>query len=197
MRTTRAGFTDEDFYGSNDTDVVHFRYLHKLLRQVPTMTLSDVPDGKFTQYVDHEATASKYGSNTYKTTVTTLNGEHTVSDHVFNPFVDDQLDKHYQDVVKPQVDRLDKRIDDLTKVVKQQGEAITALQSTVHDQGESITALQSTVHDQGESITALQSTVHDQGESITALQTQYSEQTKQLTALDKRLTALEKPDPTK
>ena len=183
MRTTRAGFTDEDFYGSNDTDVVHFRYLHKLLRQVPTMTLSDVPDGKFTQFVDHAATASKYGSNTYKTTVTTMTADHTVSDHVFNPFIDDQLDKHYQDVVKPQVDRLDKRIDDLTKVVKQQGEAITALQGTVHDQGEAITALQGTVH--------------DQGEAITALQTQYSEQTKQLTALDKRLTALEHPEPTK
>lgn len=170
MQTTRAGFTDEDFYGSNDTDVVHFRYLHKLLRQVPTMTLSDVPDGKFTQFVDHEATASKYGSNTYKTTVTTMNHEHTVSDHVFNPFIDPQLDKHYQDVVKPQVDRLDERIDNLTKVVKQQGEAITALQGTVHDQGE----------------------------AITTLQTQYSEQTKQLTALDKRLTALEHPEqPTK
>ena len=183
MRTTRAGFTDEDFYGSNDTDVVHFRYLHKLLRQVPTMTLSDVPDGKFTQYVDHEVTASKYGSHTYKTTVTTLNAEHKVSDHVFNPYIDDQLDKHYQDVVKPQVDRLDKRIDDLTKVVEQQGKDITALQGTVHEQGEAITALQSTVH--------------EQGEAITTLQTQYSEQTKQLTALDKRLTALEHPEPTK
>ena len=169
MRITRAGFTDEDFYGSNDTDVVHFRYLHKLLRQVPTLTLSDVPDGKFTQYVDHAATASKYGSNTYKTTVTTMTADHTVSDHVFNPYIDDQLDKHYQDVVKPQVDRLDKRIDDLTKVVEQQGEDITALQGTVHDQGE----------------------------AITALQTQYSEQSKQLTALDKRLTALEHPEPTK
>lgn len=169
MRTTRAGFTGEDFYGSNDTDVVHFRYLHKLLRHVPTMTLSDVPDGKFTQYIAHDAVTSKYGSHTYKTTVTTMNGEHMVSDHVFNPFVDDQLDKHYHDVVKPQVDRLDKRIDDLTKVVKQQGEAITALQGTVHDQGE----------------------------AITTLQTQYSEQTKQLTALDKRLTALEQPEPTK
>lgn len=155
MRTTRSGFTDEDFYGSNDTDVVHFRYLHKLLRHVPTMTLSDVPDGKFTQYIAHDAVTSKYGSHTYKTTVTTMNGEHTVSDHVFNPFVDDQLDNHYHDVVKPQVDRLDKRIDDLTKVVKQQGEAITALQ------------------------------------------TQYSEQNKQLTALDKRLAALEHPEPTK
>ena len=183
MRTTRAGFTDEDFYGSNDTDVVHFRYLHKLLRHVPTMTLSDVTDGKFTQYVDHNATASKYGSHTYKTTVTTMNAEHQVTDHVFNPFIDDQLDKHYQDVVKPQVDRLDERIDNLTKVVKQQGEAITALQGTVHDQGEAITALQSTVH--------------EQGEAITTLQTQYSEQTKQLTALDKRLTALEHPEPTK
>lgn len=183
MRTTRAGFTDEDFYGSNDTDVVHFRYLHKLLRHVPTMTLSDVPDGKFTQYVDHEATASKYGSNTYKTTVTTMTADHTVSDHAFNPFIDPQLDKHYQDVVKPQVDRLDERIDNLTKVVKQQGEAITALQGTVHDQGEAITALQSTVH--------------EQGEAITTLQTQYSEQTKQLTTLDKRLTALEHPEPTK
>lgn len=180
MRTTRAGFTDEDFYGSNDTDVVHFRYLHKLLRQVPTMTLSDVPDGKFTQYIDHEAVTSKYGSHTYKTTVTTMNGEHTVSDHVFNPFVDDQLDKHYHDVVKPQVDRLDERIDNLTKVVKQQGEAITALQGTVHDQGEAITALQGTVH--------------EQGEAITTLQTQYSEQTKQLSGLDKRLTALEHPE---
>ena len=169
MRTTRAGFTDEDFYGSNDTDVVHFRYLHKLLRQVPTMTLSDVNDGKFTQYVDHEATASKYGSNTYKTTVVTMTADHAVSDHAFNPFVDDQLDKHYHDVVKPQVDRLDGRIDNLTKVVKQQGEAITALQGTVHDQGE----------------------------AITALQTQYSEQTKQLTALGKRLDALEHPEPTK
>lgn len=166
MRTTRAGFTDEDFYGSNDTDVVHFRYMHKLLRHVPTMTLSDVTDGKFTQYVDHNATASKYGSHTYKTTVTTMNAEHQVSDHVFNPFIDDQLDKHYQDVVKPQVDRLDERIDNLTKVVKQQGEAITALQGTVHDQGE----------------------------AITTLQTQYSEQTKQLTTLDKRLTALEHPE---
>lgn len=170
MRITRAGFTDEDFYGSNDTDVVHFRYLHKLLRQVPTMTLSDVNDGKFTQYIAHDAAASKYGSHTYKTTVTTMNGEHTVSDHVFNPFVDDQLDKHYHDVVKPQVDRLDERIDNLTKVVNQHGEAITALQGTVHDQGD----------------------------AITALQTQYSEQTKQLTALDKRLTALEHPEqPTK
>ena len=179
MRTTRAGFTDEDFYGSNDTDVVHFRYLHKLLRQVPTVTLSDVSDGKFTQYVDHDATASKYGSHTYKTTVTTVNANHEVSDHMFNPYIDDQLDKHYQDVVKPQVDRLDERIDNLTKVVKQQGEDITALQGTVHDQGEAITALQSTVH--------------EQGEAITTLQTQYNEQAKQLAALDKRLAALEQP----
>lgn len=165
MRTTRAGFTDEDFYGSNDTDVVHFRYLHKLLRQVPSMSLSDVPDGKFTQYIDHEATASKYGSNTYKTTVSTLTADHTVSDHVFNPFIDDQLDKHYHDVVKPQVERLDERIDNLTKVVKQQGDAITTLQGTVRDQGE----------------------------TITALQTNYNEQAKQLAALDKRLAALEQP----
>lgn len=165
MRTTRAGFTAEDFYGSNDTDVVHFRYLHKLLRQVPSMSLSDVPDGKFTQYIDHEATASKYGSNTYKTTVSTLTADHTVSDHVFNPFIDDQLDKHYHDVVKPQVERLDERIDNLTKVVKQQGDAITTLQGTVRDQGE----------------------------TITALQTNYNEQAKQLAALDKRLAALEQP----
>ena len=128
MRITRAGFTDEDFYGSNDTDVVHFRYLHKLLRQVPTMTLSDVRDGKFTQYVAHDATASKYGSHTYQTTVTTMTADHEVSDHVFNPFIDDQLDKHYQDVIKPQIDRLDKLISDLTKVVHAQGEAITTLQ---------------------------------------------------------------------
>ncbi|WP_334116402.1 hypothetical protein [Ligilactobacillus sp.] len=179
MRTTRAGFTDEDFYGSNDTDVVHFRYLHKLLRQVPTMTLSDVSDGKFTQYVDHEATASKYGSNTYKTTVTTMDDAHAVSDHAFNPFIDDQLDKHYQDVVKPQIDRLDKLIADLTTVVEQQGKSITAMQNTVHDQGEAITTLQSTVH--------------DQGEAITTLQAQYSEQTKQLSALEERLAALEQP----
>lgn len=169
MRTTRAGFTAEDFYGSNDTDVVHFRYLHKLLRQVPTMTLSDVPDGKFTQYVDHAGVTSKYGSHTYKTTVTTMNAEHAVSDHAFNPFIDDQLDKHYQDVVKPQIERLDKRIDELTKVVEQQGNAITALQGTVHEQDA----------------------------AITNLQTHYSEQTKQLSALDKRLTALEHPDHTK
>ena len=140
MRITRAGFTDEDFYGSNDTDVVHFRYLHKLLRQVPTVTLSDVSDGKFTQSVAHDATASKYGSHTYQTTVTTMTADHTVSDHAFNPFIDDQLDKFYHDVVKPQVDRLDKLIDDLTKVVHNQGEAITTLQGTVHDQGEAITA---------------------------------------------------------
>lgn len=155
MQTTRAGFTDEDFYGSNDTDVVHFRYLHKLLRQVPTMTLSDVPDGKFTQYVSHDATTSKYGSHTYKTTVTTMNADHAVSDHAFNPFIDDQLDKFYQDVVKPQVDRLDKLIGDLTKVVEQQGNAVTTLQG------------------------------------------QFGEQGKTLTALDKRLTALEHPEPTK
>lgn len=166
MQTTRAGFTDEDFYGSNDTDVVHFRYLHKLLRQVPTMTLSDVPDGKFTQYVSHDATTSKYGSHAYKTTVMTMNADHAVSDHEFNPFIDDQLDKFYQDVVKPQVARLDKRIDDLTKLVEQQGKAITALQTTVHDQDE----------------------------AITTLHTQYSEQTKQLSALDKRLTVLEHPE---
>lgn len=165
MRITRAGFTDEDFYGSNDTDVVHFRYLHKLLRQVPTMTLSDVSDGKFTQYVAHDATASKYGSHTYKTTVTTMTADHIVSDHVFNPFIDDQLDKHYQDVIKPQIDRLDKLIADLTKVV----------------------------HDQGEAITALQGTVHDQGETITSLQNQYTDQARKLTDLEKRLAALEQP----
>lgn len=142
MRITRAGFTDEDFYGSNDTDVVHFRYLHKLLRQVPTMTLSDVSDGKFTQYVAHDATASKYGSHTYKTTVTTMTADHTVSDHVFNPFIDDQLDKHYQDVIKPQIDRLDKLIADLTKVVHDQGEAITALQNQYTDQDRKLTALE-------------------------------------------------------
>lgn len=155
MQTTRAGFTDEDFYGSNDTDVVHFRYLHKLLRHVPTMTLSDVPDGKFTQYVSHDATTSKYGSHTYKTTVTTMNADHAVSDHAFNPFIDDQLDKFYQDVVKPQVDRLDKLIADLTKVVEQQGNAVTTLQG------------------------------------------QFGEQSKTLAALDKRLAALEHPEPTK
>lgn len=165
MRITRAGFTDEDFYGSNDTDVVHFRYLHKLLRQVPTMTLSDVSDGKFTQYVAHDATASKYGSHTYKTTVTTMTADHTVSDHAFNPFIDDQLDKHYQDVIKPQIDRLDKLIAALTKVV----------------------------HDQGEAITALQGTVHDQGEAITALQNQYTDQAHKLTGLEERLAALEQP----
>lgn len=165
MRITRAGFTDEDFYGSNDTDVVHFRYLHKLLRQVPTMTLSDVSDGKFTQYVAHGATASKYGSHTYKTTVTTMTADHIVSDHAFNPFIDDQLDKHYQDVIKPQIDRLDKLIAELTKVV----------------------------HDQGEAITALQGTVHDQGETITTLQNQYTDQARKLTGLEKRLAALEQP----
>ena len=165
MRITRAGFTGEDFYGSNDTDVVHFRYLHKLLRQVPTMTLSDVSDGKFTQYVAHDATASKYGSHTYKTTVTTVTADHAVSDHVFNPFIDDQLDKHYQDVIKPQIDRLDKLITALTKVV----------------------------HDQGEAITTLQGTVHDQGEAITALQNQYTDQARKLTALEERLAALEQP----
>ena len=165
MRITRAGFTDEDFYGSNDTDVVHFRYLHKLLRQVPTMTLSDVSDGKFTQYVAHDATASKYGSHTYKTTVTTMTADHVVSDHVFSPFIDDQLDKHYQDVIKPQIDRLDKLIAALTKVV----------------------------HDQGEAITTLQGTVHDQGETITALQKQYTDQARKLTGLEERLAALEQP----
>lgn len=142
MRITRAGFTGEDFYGSNDTDIVHFRYLHKLLRQVPTMTLSDVSDGKFTQYVAHDATASKYGSHTYQTTVTTMTADHTVSDHAFNPFIDDQLDKHYQDVIKPQIDRLDKLIANLTKVVHDQGEAITTLQGTVHDQARKLTTLE-------------------------------------------------------
>lgn len=156
MRITRAGFTGEDFYGSNDTDIVHFRYLHKLLRQVPTMTLSDVSDGKFTQYVAHDSTASKYGSHTYQTTVTTMTADHTVSDHAFNPFIDDQLDKHYQDVIKPQIDRLDKLIANLTKVVHDQGEAITALQGTVHDQGEAITTLQGTVHDQARKLTTLE-----------------------------------------
>lgn len=165
MQTTRTGFTGEDFYGSNDTDVVHFRYLHKLLRQVPTMTLSDVSDGKFTQYVGHDAVTSKYGSHTYKTTVTTMNAEHMVSEHVFNPFIDDQLDKYYQDVVKPQVDRLDKLIVELAKVVKLHGDEIAGLQKTVHDQGE----------------------------TITALQTQIGEQTKSLAAMEKRLTALEHP----
>ena len=165
MRITRAGFTDEDFYGSNDTDVVHFRYLHKLLRQVPTMTLSDVSDGKYTQYVAHDATASKYGSHTYKTTVTTMTADHIVSDHAFNPFIDDQLDKYYQDVIKPQIDRLDKLIAALTKVV----------------------------HNQGEAITALQGTVHDQGEAITTLQNQYTDQDRKLTALEERLAALEQP----
>ena len=165
MRITRAGFTDEDFYGSNDTDVVHFRYLHKLLRQVPTLTLSDVPDGKFTLTIDNTVTTSKYGNNTYTAIATIMDAAHTASYHVINPYIDGQLDKFYQDVVKPQIDRLDKRIDDLTKLVEQQGETITALQTTVHDQGE----------------------------TITGLQTQYNEQAKQLSALDTRLAALEHP----
>ena len=165
MRTTRSGFTDEDFYGSNDTDVVHFRYLHKLLRQVPTLTLSDVPDGKFTLTIDNTVTTSKYGNNTYTAIATIMDAAHTASYHVINPYIDGQLDKFYQDVVKPQIDRLDKRIDDLTKLVEQQGETITALQTTVHDQGE----------------------------TITGLQTQYNEQAKQLSALDTRLAALEHP----
>lgn len=183
MRITRAGFTDEDFYGSNDTDVIHFRYLHKLLRQVPTLTLSDVPDGKFTLTIDNTITTSKYGQHTYTAIATTMDAAHTASYHVINPYIDNQLDKFYQDVVKPQVVRLDKRIDDLTKLVEQQGKSITALQTTVHDQGETITSLQTTVH--------------DQDEALTTLQTQYSEQTKQLSALDKRLTVLEHPEPTK
>ena len=156
MRITRAGFTDEDFYGANYTDHVHFRYLHKLLRQVPNLTLSDTADGKFTQGVAQVAKSSKYGSNTYTATVTTMNADHTTSDHIVNPFIDDQLAQFYQLEVKPQIDRLDKLIADLTKVVDQQGQEISALQSTVHDQGETITTLQGTVKNQGDTITALE-----------------------------------------
>lgn len=181
MRITRAGFTGEDFYGSNDTDLVHFRYLHKLLRQVPTVTLSDVSDGKFSQTIAHAAKRSKYGSHTYAATVATMNADHATSDHALNPYIDDQLTQFYQLEVKPQVDRLDGRIDDLTKVVKKQGEAITALQTAVHDQGEAITALQTTVH--------------DQGEAITTLQNNHTEQGKTLADLEKRLAALEQPAP--
>ena len=193
MRITRAGFTGEDFYGSNDTDVVHFRYLHKLLRQVPKLTLSDISNGTFTQAITYAAKVSKYGSYTYAPTVTVMDAEHVASDHALNPFIDDQLTQFYQLEVKPQVDRLDGRIDELTKVVKQQGEAIKALQSTVHDQGEAITTLQSTVHDQGEAITTLQSTVHEQGETITTLQGRVGTQDETLAALEKRLAALEQP----
>lgn len=156
MRITRAGFTDEDFYGANYTDHVHFRYLHKLLRQVPNLTLSNAADGKFTQGVTQAAKSSKYGINTYTATVTTMNADHATSDHVVNPFIDDQLAQFYQLEVKPQIDRLDKLIADLTKVVDQQGKAIDALQSTVHDQGETITTLQGTVKTQGDTITTLE-----------------------------------------
>lgn len=169
MRTTRAGFTDEDFYGSNDTDVVHFRYLHKLLRQVPTMTLSDVNDGKFTQYVAHDAAASKYGSNTYKTTVATMTADHKVSDHVFNPFIDDQLDRHYQDVVKPQVDRLDGRCDALDG----RCDDLLAKYNTL--KGE---------HDD----------LYVRHQDLVG---KFNEQSKTLAALEKRLAALENPAPTK
>lgn len=179
MRITRAGFTGEDFYGSNDTDVVHFRYLHKLLRQVPKLTLSDISNGTFTQAITYAAKVSKYGSYTYAPTVTVMDAEHVASDHALNPFIDDQLTQFYQLEVKPQVDRLDGRIDELTKVVKQQGEVIKALQSTVHDQGEAITTLQSTVHEQGETITTLQGRVGTHDET--------------LAALEKRLAALEQP----
>ena len=142
MRITRAGFTGEDFYGSNYTDHVHFRYLHKLLRQMPTLTLSDAADGKFTQGVAQAAKSSKYGSHTYTATVTTMNADHATSDHTLNPFIDDQLAQFYQLEVKPQIDRLDKLIADLTKVVDQQGQAINALQGTVKTQGDTITALE-------------------------------------------------------
>lgn len=110
MRITRGGFTNEDFYGSNDTDVVHFRWLHKLLRKVPTLVLSDISNAKFAQTVTRGRKRSKYGENTYATTVTTMNADHVESDHVVNPFIDEQLDKFYQDVVKPQIDRLDGEI---------------------------------------------------------------------------------------
>lgn len=145
MRITRAGFTNEDFYGSNDTDVVHFRYLHKLLRSVPTLTISDVSDAKFMQVIANAAKPSKYGSNTYATVVTTINADHVASDQVVNPFIDDQLDKFYNDGVKPQVDRLDGRINDLEKVVAKQGDDIKQLQGTVHDQEQTLTALEQRV----------------------------------------------------
>lgn len=156
MRITRAGFTGEDFYGANYTDHVHFRYLHKLLRQVPTLTLSDAADGKFTQGVTQAAKSSKYGSNTYTATVATMNADHVTTDHVINPFIDDQLAQFYQLDVKPQIDRLDKLIADLTKVVDQQGQEINTLQSTVKTQGDTITTLQGTVKTQGDTITTLE-----------------------------------------
>lgn len=142
MRITHAGFTDEDFYGANYGDHVHLHYLHKLLRQVPNLTLSDAADGKFTQGVAQAAKSSKYGNNTYTATVTTMNADHATSDHNVNPFIDDQLAQFYQLEVKPQIDRLDKLIADLTKVVDQQGQAISALQSTGKTQGDTSTALE-------------------------------------------------------
>lgn len=140
MRTTRAGFSNEDFYSSNDTDVVHFRWLHKVLRKVPLLNISDLPSAKFTQALTLGRKQSKYGDHTYSPTVTTINATHEPSDHVVNPFIDDQLDKFYQDVVKPQIDRLDGRINELQKVVDEQGKAITKLNNQV-------TQLQNRVHD--------------------------------------------------
>lgn len=128
MRTTRAGFSNEDFYSSNDTDVVHFRWLHKVLRKVPQVIISDLPSAKFTQTFTLGRKQSKYGDYTYSPTVTTINATHEQSDHVVNPFIDDQLDKFYHDVVKPQIDRLDGRIDALQKIVDEHGKAITRLE---------------------------------------------------------------------
>lgn len=113
MRITRAGFTDEDFYGSNDTDVVHFRFLHKLLRRVGNFEFSNLTDAKFVEKFKYQKKNSKYGQDTYQPTVTTMNAAHKTSDTELNPFIDDQLDKFYNDVVKPEIDKLNGRCDNL------------------------------------------------------------------------------------
>ena len=131
MHLSRNGFDTDDFYNTNDTDHVHFRWLHKVMKRVPRLSFSNLDSKtKYYQSLDHQVKRSPYGANTYQATIS---GEDSAGESVtspVNPYIDDQLDSYYQQVIKPQ---LDQAINELNNEIKQTNAKVTANSDSINN----------------------------------------------------------------
>ena len=128
MKLTKTGYQLTDFYPSNDTDVVHFRWLHHALRLADNLTISTSSD-YYTQSNHYETHHSDYASTTYDQTITTRNQAGHETKHTIKPYIDDQLAEHF---LNPELDDLSQRCRALQQQNERQQNEINELTQRVN-----------------------------------------------------------------
>lgn len=131
LKLTKTGYQLTDFYPSNDTDVVHFRWLHHALRLADNLTISTSTD-YYTQSNHYQTHHSDYASTTYDQTITTRNQAGHETKHTIKPYIDDQLAEHFRQVINPELEDLSQRCRALQQQNERQQNEINELTQRVN-----------------------------------------------------------------